>query len=414
MPHSRHLLNVIMDVSAVPRQPVGAGRYVLNVAQALGARSAGQPSEAALLPDISLRVVSQRRDTERWNAAGTSPDAVVPTNRFHRLLWEQMRLPTYLVDQYSQEPFIWHSPHYTFPWKVSGKIPTIVTIHDTTFFDFPQFHERKKVTFFRRAIQRSVFTADRLIAVSEHTAERIDDLFPRHRPVTVIPHGIDHRHFNTTRTVADQAVIDRLGGNPFALFVGTLEPRKQVDLLIRAFDAVAERQRDLRLVLAGRDGWGMARIEEALYSAKHKDRILRLGYVAEEELPALYRAAAVTIYPSSVEGFGLPALEAMACGSPLIIAKGTPMDSFAPAAAIRVGATQATERATQSPESAEKIQDELIAAIEATVTDGPLRAEQLVAGPKTAAAYTWGRTADQHRALYAELADERGVRTHGP
>ena len=131
-----------MDVSAVPRQPVGAGRYVLNVAQALGARSAGQPSEAALLPDISLRVVSQRRDTERWNAAGTSPDAVVPTNRFHRLLWEQMRLPTYLVDQYSQEPFIWHSPHYTFPWKVSGKIPTIVTIHDTTFFDFPEFGKK--------------------------------------------------------------------------------------------------------------------------------------------------------------------------------------------------------------------------------------------------------------------------------
>jgi len=368
---------------------------VLSLTQALANSGPIQRTDAGELPDISLRVVSRLHDRDRWIGDRTTVTDIVPNNRALRLAWEQTRLPRTLLNEYSKHPFIWHSPHYTFPWKVRGRIPTIVTIHDMTFFDYPQFHERKKVAFFQRSIERAVTGADELVAVSEHTAHRIAARFPQHRPITVIPHGIDHSRFNETRTVADEEIVAQLGNEPFALFVGTLEPRKQVDLLIQAFDQIADRHPDLRLVLAGRDGWGMDAIQAALTAARHKERIVRLGYVKETILPALYRAARVTVYPSTVEGFGLPALEAMACGSPLIIASGTPMDDFASPAALRIRPTLGS----------------LTEALDASVSDTDLRRAQREQGPRTASAFTWKRTATAHQRLYTELAQRRGVRT---
>ena len=123
---------------------------------------------------------------------------------------------------------------------------------------------------------------------------------------------------------------------PLVAFVGTLEPRKGVASLVAAFGLVARSHPDAVLVLGGQTGWGMAETERALAAATHPERIVRTGYLPDEAVPALLRQAAVVAYPALEEGFGLPALEALACGAPLVTTEGTAMAELAGAAALLV------------------------------------------------------------------------------
>jgi glycosyltransferase involved in cell wall biosynthesis len=146
----------------------------------------------------------------------------------------------------------------------------------------------------------------------------------------VAPHGVDHGRFTPREPAAgsDRAVLAALGvpvDRPLVAFVGTLEPRKGVVPLIAAFDQVARAHSDAVLVLGGQTGWGMAETERALAAARHPERIVRTGYLPDEAVPALLRQAAVVAYPALEEGFGLPALEALACGAPLVTTEGTAM-----------------------------------------------------------------------------------------
>ena len=138
---------------------------------------------------------------------------------------------------------------------------------------------------------------------------------------------------------ADRAVVGSLGlpaDAPLVVFVGTLEPRKGVAPLVAAFDLVAEANSDAVLVLGGQTGWGMGETERALAAAHHRERIVRTGYLADRAVPALLRRASVVAYPALEEGFGLPALEALACGAPLVTTEGTAMAEVAGGAALLV------------------------------------------------------------------------------
>jgi len=155
-------VRVSLDATAVPARPVGAGRYVLELASALSHRD-----------DVDLVVVDK-----------------APSLRPLRLAWEQVRLPGVLrglsVD-------VHHAPHYTMPER--ARVPTVVTIHDMTFFDHPEWHERKKTPFFQRAIRVAATKADALVCVSAVTADRLRSRFAPSVPVHVIPHGVDHARF---------------------------------------------------------------------------------------------------------------------------------------------------------------------------------------------------------------------------
>ena len=153
-------------------------------------------------------------------------------------------------------------------------------------------------------------------------------------------HGVDHERFRPlNRPGADRQALEDAGvplDRPLVVFVGTLEPRKGVVPLIGAFDRLADRERDAVLVLAGQPGWGLEETELALASARHADRIVRTGYVPDATVPALLRQAAVAACPALEEGFGLPALEALACGAPLVTTEGTAMAEVAEGAATLV------------------------------------------------------------------------------
>jgi glycosyltransferase involved in cell wall biosynthesis len=303
-------LAVSLDVSAVPVRPGGAGYYTIAIAQGLCARE-----------DIALTMVARRGDEERWKSLSPGTAQVigaVPSSRPARLAFEQVRFPR-LLDTLGVR--VHHAPHYTMPAR--APVPCVVTIHDLTFFDHPEWHVRSKALFFRRAIRQAAVHASALICVSEFTATRLRACCDVQAPIIVAPHGVDHERFTPREpsTGADRSLLEEHGvprDGLLVAFVGTLEPRKGVASLVAAFDKVADTQKDAVLVLCGQIGWGLAETEQTLARARHGNRIIRLGYLPHDAVPALLREATVVAYPAQEEGFGLPALEALACGAPLI------------------------------------------------------------------------------------------------
>jgi glycosyltransferase involved in cell wall biosynthesis len=367
-------VRVAIDVSAVPAQPVGAGVYVLRLVEALAASR-----------EVELDLVARRDDGVRWAtlAGGARVWAEAPTRRPVRLAWEQAAGPR-LARRLG--PDVWHGPHYTMPLRVR---PAVVTIHDLTFFDHPEWHERGKVPYFRSMIRASAARAAGLVCVSRYTAERLAAVVRPRVPVAVVPHGFDHERFSPGPDPGDADRLAVLGVRPpFVAFVGTLEPRKGVPALVRAVDRLALTHPDLQLILAGRPGWGVDEVEAALADAPAlTGRVLRTGYVDDPTRTALLRGAAVVAYPSLDEGFGLPVLEALAVGAAVVTTTGSAMAEVAGDAAVLV---------PPGDEAA------LAGALEAVLAGGPEVDRLREAGPRTAAPYTWEASAAGHVKAYLE------------
>ncbi len=371
---TRERLRLSLDVTAVPARPMGAGRYTLDLAAALASRD-----------DVDLTLVSRANDAERWRELGPAAtvESAAPGHRPARLAWEQAVQP-HLLSRLGVE--VHHSPHYTMPEHAT--VPRVVTIHDLTFFDHPEWHQRSKVTVFRRAIRVAARHAEALVCVSEATAARLMGRFSPAGPVHVVRHGVDHVRFRPEEPVpgADAHILDHLRITPpYVAFIGTFEPRKDVPTLIRAFDRMCSAHRGLRLVLAGEPGWGRAAVEAALKEAHQPERVIRAGYVPDAAVPALLRQATAVAYPSLVEGFGLPALEALACGTPLVTTRGSAMQEVAEGAALLVDPGD---------------REGLAGALDMVVRGDDALAGRRSRGLAVAARHTWAASAAGHLEAY--------------
>jgi len=364
-------VRLLLDVSAVPTRPVGAGVYTLEIARGL-----------ARHPGVDLHLATRRLDGARWQelAPKATVHPEVPERRPARLIWEQTHAPR-LARRMGAD--LWHGPHYTLPLRLD--IPSVVTVHDLTFFEHPEWHEHSKVRFFRRMIRAATARAGAIIAVSPHTSRRLEAVLAPDAPIVIAEHGVDHDRF-VTDGPGDLESLARQGITPpFVAFAATIEPRKDVPNLIRAFAQVAGDRPDLKLVIAGRDGWGTEAVRDAAAQSGVTTRILRVGWMADNVLPAFFRRAEVVAYPSLEEGFGLPALEALACGAALVTTTGSAMEDVVGDAAALV-----------SPRDT----DALAASIARLCDDPEARARLRAAGPRRASAFTWSASVDQHLAAY--------------
>jgi glycosyltransferase involved in cell wall biosynthesis len=265
------------------------------------------------------------------------------------VLWQQLTLPRIDAD------VLW-GPHGTLP--LAWKKPSIVTLHDFSSITMPLRHKLKTVLSFNLFIGASLELASRVACVSRVVAdEAMRGFGVSASKMEIVPNGVDDFF-----TPGDEDEGD------YILFTGTLEPRKGIDDLIDAWRALV-RPRP-RLVLCGGAGWG-TRIDE-------EEGIERTGYVSRERLRELYRRALLFVYPSHHEGFGLPPLEAMACGAPVIATRTGAIPDYAEGAALLV-----------APANRDALRD----AIARVVRDRSLRAELRARGPERARSWRWERGA---------------------
>ena len=368
---------VLVDATAVPADRGGVGRYVDGLLAALSTA------------DANLAIVCQRADAERYARMAPQADVVAGpaaiAHRPARLAWEQTGLP--LVAQQVMAEVV-HSPHYTMPLRVGR--PVVVTIHDATFFTTPEQHTAVKGTFFRSATRTALRRASRVIVPSKATRDelvRVLDADPT--KIDVAYHGVDPDVFHVPTDAEKARVAARLGlRGPYIAFLGQLEPRKNVPNLIRGWaKAVHWRDDPPALVLAGGSGWDED-VDAAIAEVPSNLRVLRPGYLRFADLPAYLGGATVCAYPSHGEGFGLPVLEAMACGTPVLTTHRLSLPE------VGGDAVAYTEPGV----------DDIAEALSALLDDPGRRRFLADAALARAREFTWAASAEAHLAAYARAA----------
>ncbi len=310
----------------------------------------------------------------RWNTESA----------LRRIAWEQAVQPWALrgFDAY-------HALAFAGP--LVGAPPTVVTVYDLSFIHTPERAPLLRRLYLRALTARTCRHARRVIAISQSTANDVAVTFgvPRERVDVAYP-GVEPGRFRML-TRAEVEAFRAAKGLPgrFWLFIGTLEPRKNLVTLLEAYAALPEDKR-LPLVLAGGKGWDYAPIFEAVTRLKLGDAVQFPGYLAADELPLWYNSAEAFLYPSVFEGFGLPVLEAMACGVPVVVSDASSLPEVAGSAGLCIPPSDVSAWAEALRQLAE---------------DDGWRRRASEAGLTEAARFTWTDTARQTAAAWTRAFD---------
>ncbi len=381
-------MHIAIDYTPAVRQRAGIGRYTRGLVRALaeldhtnrytlfcvGQGGEGGPGPAGhedgLPANFTFKVSNL---PARWLTAG----------------WHKLKLPLH-AERLAGDSDIFHSPDFTLPPLRSAA--GVVTIHDLSFLRLPAYADPGLREYLSKSVPDSVTRARRVLADSENTRLDLIELLgvPADK-ISVVPPGVGPEFRPVRDTVQLNAVRERYHLPPwFILFVGTIEPRKNLARLIAAYGQL-RRQTGLphALVLAGGQGWLSQGIYEQVAKEGLSEHVLFPGFVADEHLPALYTLADVFAFPSLYEGFGIPPLEAMACGTPVVASNNSSLPEATGSAALLVDA-----------EDMEGLAD----AMARVLGDAVLRARLSDLGRAQAARFTWRSAAETLLQAYKATA----------
>ena len=338
--------------------------------------------ELSTRPGISLIGVSARhRDPPSPSFRPSIPVRAIPLPR--ALLyesWHRLRRPS--VERATGPVDVIHATGLALPPRSA---PLVVTLHDLSFVDHPEHFSRIGRRFFDSALRLIRQEADLVLCSSTATLERCSEIGLERRRLRLVPLGVDVEPATEAHVARARATyhLER----PYILWVGTVEPRKNLPRLVRAFAAL---QTDAELVLVGPQGWNEelgARLQEVPTGVRERIRVL--GFVPQADLGPLYAGASVFAFPSLLEGFGFPVVEAMAQGTPVVTSRGTSTEEIAGDAGLLVDPHDIAE---------------LASALQHVLDDVDLATRLGNLGRERAALYTWSKSADLVLAAYREVS----------
>jgi glycosyltransferase involved in cell wall biosynthesis len=373
-----HAYPIGIDYTPAIEQGGGIGRYVRELVAALASQDALTPYQLFVAGVRRSRLPPVPGANFQWRSARLSP-------RTFARFWHRLRLlPP--IESWTGPLSLFHATDFVLP-PTRLATRTILTVHDLSFVRAPETASPRLKRHLDRVVPRSVARADHILADSQATK---DDLISLYRTpaekITVLYSGVEARFAPVRDERALRAVRARygIGAAPYVLSVGTVQPRKNYVRLIEAMCTLP----DHHLVIAGGRGWLEGPIHAAARHPGVCGRVHFIGFAADADLPALYSAADVFAYPSLYEGFGLPILEAMACGVPVVAANTSSLPEVAGDAALLVDPTST---------------DELAGALCRVLTDRALRAELCRRGFAQARRFSWDAAADQLQAIYRQM-----------
>lgn len=308
--------------------------------------------------------------------------------RWATIAWQRLLMPLPLDALFGSHD-LWHFPNFVVPPVRRGRVA--LTIHDLSYRLLPETAAPSLRAYLDRAVPRSLRRADLVVADSESTKrDVVRELGVAPSRVRVVLSGVDPRFREPRAPEEVDALKDRLRLRfPFLLAVGTLQPRKNYGRLIEALALLAERGYAHHLVVAGRKGWLYGGIAGRSRDLGIAERVHMLEFVAERDLPLLYRAADALVYASLYEGFGIPPLEAMACGTPVVASNVSSVPESVGDAGVLVDPYDVAS---------------IAGGVERVLGDADLRRQLVAVGIERARRFTWGSAAAQLADVYAQLA----------
>jgi glycosyltransferase involved in cell wall biosynthesis len=381
-------MRIGIDVTAAITQGGGIGRYTRELIAALTAVDPQNEYHFFAAKNPATSPIPNPIPQAKNVHLHTAP----LDERWLYRLWYRLRLP--LPVQWVTGPLdLFHSPDFVLP-PVSGRIPTLLTVHDLSFVHYPETFPARLVSYLNRVVPWSIGRATHILADSQATKADLAAIWrvPEEK-VTVLYSGVHERFQPVTEEKKLTAVRQQyhLGDTPYILTVGTVQPRKNYRMLIRAFQPVAQAHPH-NLIISGGKGWLYEEMMAEVARQGLDGRVHFIGFVADADLPALYSEAALFVFPSLYEGFGLPLLEAMGCGVPVISSNASSLPEVVGGAAVLLSPHDEAAWTT---------------AVSHLLENPAERTRLVAAGFRQTRHFSWQQSARQLRQLYESVIGNR-------
>jgi len=371
-------MNVAINCSSLRAQKTGIGFYINNLCEALSSEGL---CELSLFDGLNwVKEISSDQSNEVINRGVVSVAKYLPKE-----IKNKIREHFFKTKIRSGKLDLYHEPNFI---PICFDLPTIITVHDMSIFRMPASHRKELVEFFNKKFPAAIKRSQGIIVDSNFSKDEVISYFPDVAHKIYVAHLAASKNFYPRTFQETQLALDkyRLGYKKYFLSVGTMEPRKNLITSLRAFNSIPQSVRNnYPLVIVGAKGWGgdeyLTEFQEIILNGQVKF----LGYVDEMTLPYLYTGATLMSYPSIYEGFGLPPIEAMSCGTPVVVSNTTSLPEVVGNAGIKI-----------SPLDVDQLKEVMLRIIEDEIySEGVVNL-----GINQAKSFTWEKTAQQTYLAY--------------